>query len=285
MSDSQRLLAALELEPADGGADRYLAMPQSVPWEKAYGGDMVAQALRATQLTVGDDRSAHSLHGYFTGPVSQLEAVDYQVTRVRDGRAFSTRSVAATQAGRTVYIANVSFHVPESGTAPYDSPPPAEPTPVEQVPSSADALAGLDTEADRYWAEGRSFDIRHVDGDVYHEVDGRTPSQRIWIRSFEKLPDDPALHQAALAYACDYTILEPALRVLGVPWSAAGLQTASLDHSMWFHADVRADQWLLYVQDLRAIAGNRAFVAGRFFTPEGVAVASLAQEGLIRAPR
>jgi acyl-CoA thioesterase-2 len=284
MSDSKRFLAAIELTSTNT-PDTFSAMPQSVPWEKAYGGDMVAQALRAAQATVEDERPAHSLHGYFTGPVTALEPVEYEVTRVRDGRAFSTRSIVGVQGGRIVYTAQVSFHTTESGTETYDAPAPASVTRPEELPTSADAVAGFDSDADRYWAEGRSFEMRHVDGAIYHEVADRRPSSRIWVRSFDKLPDDDALHAVALAYVCDYGILESALRQLDVPWSTPGLQTASLDHSMWFHRPIRADEWLLYVQDLRSIAGNRAFIAGRFFTTDGLAVASVAQEGLIRTPR
>jgi len=57
---------------------------------------------------------------------------------------------------------------------------------------------------------------------------------------------------------------------------------ASLDHALWFHRPLRADQWLLYAQDSPAAAGARGFARGSIFTRDGQLVASVAQEGLMR---
>jgi acyl-CoA thioesterase-2 len=153
----------------------------------------------------------------------------------------------------------------------------------ESLPSAADVLADRDDEASRYWAGGRSIDHRHVPGPIYLAVEGEPlPHQAVWLRSFDALPDDENLHRAALAYACDYTILEPALRSLSTPWAQHGLVTASLDHSMWFHRFGRIDEWILYAQELDSLQSNRALNLGRFFTRSGVHLATVAQEGMIR---
>jgi acyl-CoA thioesterase-2 len=57
---------------------------------------------------------------------------------------------------------------------------------------------------------------------------------------------------------------------------------ASLDHAIWFHRDVRADDWLLYAQESPVAAGARGFARGTIFTRSGELVASVAQEGLMR---
>ncbi|HEX6876898.1 MAG TPA: acyl-CoA thioesterase II, partial [Nocardioidaceae bacterium] len=56
----------------------------------------------------------------------------------------------------------------------------------------------------------------------------------------------------------------------------------SLDHTIWFHRPFRADQWLLYDQVSPSASGGRGLAIGRLFTEEGILVATVAQEGLIR---
>ena len=163
----------------------------------------------------------------------------------------------------------------------------------EQVPSSAAYLDGRSggtmTEASRaYWSGGRGFDMRHVPGPVYLEVEGgRAPHQAVWVKPFDPLRpvaglDDAQRDLAALAYVCDFTILEPVLRVLGLAWAEPGLVTASLDHSMWFHRPARLEDWLLYTQDAACAGSGRGLGIGRFFTRDGRHLATVAQEGMIR---
>ena len=130
--------------------------------------------------------------------------------------------------------------------------------------------------------------MRHVPGPVYLRVDGEPqPHQAVWVRPFDGLVDVAGLttqmrDAAALAYVCDYTILEPVLRVLGHPWAQEGLVTASLDHAMWFHRATSIEGWLLYAQEAGTAHSGRGLGLGRFFTREGTHLATVAQEGLIR---
>ena len=114
----------------------------------------------------------------------------------------------------------------------------------------------------QYWASSRPFDMRHVESPVFLSADGEhVAHQAVWLKAIGDLPDDPALHRAALAYASDYTILEPTFRRHGIAWAAPGLKAASLDHAMWWHRPVRVDEWLLYVQEspsAAAAAGSRS---------------------------
>jgi acyl-CoA thioesterase-2 len=282
---SQRFLDAIALEDVEPSVFEraFEARPQYVPWPKAYGGDMVAQALAAAAATVGSDRVVHSTHGYFLRPVDIDVPVRYEVELLRDGRAYSTRTVRALQHGKAVFTAMLSFHT-GAVSAEFQGAFPEVPDP-ETLPSSADALAERDGDAAAYWSHGRSFDMRHVPGPLYVEHDGqRTPHQAVWLRSYDALPDDSQLHRIALAYVCDYTILEPALRALGLHWSSPGLVTASLDHSMWFHRPARLDDWLLYAQEAVSVGSGRALATGRFFDRQGRLVATVAQEGLVLAP-
>lgn len=286
IASSARFLAATRLTETEPRVfDRaFEVIPQYVPWPKAYGGDSVAQAAAAAIATIGDDRELHSLHSSFLRPVEIGAPVRYEVELLRDGRGYSTRHVRGYQNEKPVFITTASFQVPEAGAS-YQPEMPEVPAP-EDLPSSAEYLAandGADPAAADYWSLGRSFDMRHAPGPVYVRVEGeRVPHQGVWVKAFDALPDDENTHRIAVAYVCDYTILEPSLRVLGLDWSSPGLVTASLDHAMWFHGRARADEWLLYAQEAAGAQKGRGLNLGRFFTREGALVATVAQEGMLR---
>jgi acyl-CoA thioesterase II len=287
---AETFLRAIELEAVEPQVhdEAYQAVTQYVPWPKAYGGDMVAQSAAAMMRSVEADRQLHSMHSYFMRPVDIGDAVRYEVERLRDGRGYSTRSVRGYQGGKVVFAAMGSFHVPETGPE-YQAAMPAAVDP-ESLRSAAEALQGIEGDAAAYWSAGRSFDMRHIPGPVYVQVEGETvPQQAVWVKAFDRLPDGldahstANLHRTALAYVCDYTILEPLLRVNGQYWAQPGLTTASLDHSMWFHRDGRADEWVLYAQEAVSGQNNRGLAMGRFFDRNGRLLATVAQEGMIRA--
>jgi acyl-CoA thioesterase-2 len=300
------MLAALDLRPvppADGGDEAYEAVTGPCPWPKAYGGDMVAQAAMAAMRSVDPDRTLHSMHSYFMRPVDIGSPVRYEVERVRDGRGFSTRQVRGIQNGKAAYLCIASFQVPRDGAEIQADAPDEVPAP-EDLPTSAEVLDGVVPGTDRagsataealeYWTAGRSFDMRHVPGPVYLPDGGDRVTgvahpggarhQAVWVRAFGALPDDDLLHRAALAYVCDYTIIEPVLRSLGLAWADPGLVTASLDHAMWFHRPVRADDWLLYAQEAVSLQSARGLSIGRFFDRSGRLVATVAQEALVQPP-
>lgn len=273
----------------------FTATTQPCPWPKAYGGDMVSQALAAAMRTVTDGKSLHSTHSYFLRPVDIGAQVRYEVEILRDGRGYSTRQVRGFQNGKPVYTCLASFAAGEPGGS-FTSTPAAALPAAETLPSTAQLLAGrtggtMTDQSREYWSCGRSFDMRHVPGPVYLEVQGsRVPHQAVWIRPFDALRPVEGLttaqrDTAALAYVCDYTILEPALRVLDTAWAEPGLVTASLDHAVWFHRPVVMGDWLLYAQEALSVESGRGTCLGRFFDRDGVLLATVVQEGLIRTSR
>ena len=296
MTGSAVFTAAVTLKPCEPEhADlAFTAVTQDCPWPKAYGGDLVAAALAAAMRSVTDGKTVHSTHSYFLRPADIGAEVRYEVELLRDGRGYATREVRGYQRGKAVCVALVNFAAGEPGGT-YAADMPAVPDP-ESLPSSADYLAGrsggtMTERSKAYWSGGRSFDMRHVPGPVYLSVEGgAAPHQALWVRPFDPLRPvdgltDDQRDLAALAYVCDYTILEPLLRVLDMPWARPGVVTASLDHAMWFHRPLRTgemDGWLLYVQDAAAADAGRGLGTGRFFTPDGRHVATVAQEGLLR---
>jgi acyl-CoA thioesterase-2 len=57
---------------------------------------------------------------------------------------------------------------------------------------------------------------------------------------------------------------------------------ASLDHCMWFHRVVRADEWLLYDMDSPIALGGRGVARGFLWNQSGQLMTSMVQEGLTR---
>ncbi len=295
LATSAIFTSAITLDPAEPQHFdlAFTAVTQPCPWPKAYGGDLVAAAAAAAMRSVTDGKTLHSMHSYFLRPADIGAQVRYEVELLRDGRGYSTRQVRGYQNGKPLYVCLANFAAGEpSGSfqAEFTS---GLPDP-DQLPSSAEYLAGRSggsmTEVSKaYWSGGRSFDMRHVPGPVYLAVEGeRVPHQAVWIKPFDPLRPvdgltDAQRDLAALAYMCDYTILEPILRVLDLPWAQPGLVTASLDHAMWFHREAPVDDWLLYLQEAVAADSGRGLGTGRFLTRDHRHLATVAQEGMIRA--
>ena len=275
------LLAVLDLRPDDGD-DVFRGDSQPQPGGRVFGGQVLAQSLIAAQRTVDADRPVHSMHAYFLRAGDSTEPITFSVERLRDGRSFSARRVHALQFGRPILSMIASFQFPATGLD-HAEPMPDVPRP-EELPSLAERLTGVDDARVRFWLRHRPLDLRHVEQPLHVEPAEIAREQSVWMRAYGDLPNDPALHAAVLAYASDYTLLEPVLRAHGVTWSLPGLRVASLDHAMWWHRPVRADEWLLYVQASPSASGARGLSLGRIHAVDGMLVASVAQEGMIRVP-
>lgn len=281
------LLAALDL--TDTGArtseDIFTGPSQWMPLGRVFGGQVLAQSLVAAMRTTPDDRIVHSMHGYFLRPGDVRLPITFSVDRIHDGRSFSTRRTQAYQDGNPILSMIASFQIEDEGLE-HQAELPADIPPPESLPSAADALGELDHPVARYWAHERPFDMRHVPGPIFLSVDGpHVAHQAVWIKAVGPLPDDPNLHRAALAYASDYSILESIFRRHGLAWATPGLKAASLDHAMWWHRFGRVDDWMLYLQESPNAIGGRGLSTGRIYDRTGRLLASVAQEGMVRAPR
>lgn len=279
----ESLLRVLDLRPAPGeGEDTFVGESQPMPWGRVYGGQVLAQSLRAAQLTVDASRPVHSLHGYFLRAGNSSEPITFTVERLRDGRSFSARRTHALQFGRPILSMIVSFQEPADGVD-HAEPMPDVPAP-QTLPSVAERFARIS--GGSYWVRQRPIDLRHVEEPLYVDpAKERSTHQSLWMKAVGRLPDDPALHAAVLAYASDYSLLEPILRAHDLAFITPGLKMASLDHAMWWHRPVRADEWLLYTQHSPSAQGSRGLGTGRIYAADGTLACSVAQEGMIRVPR
>jgi acyl-CoA thioesterase II len=278
----RNLLDLLDLEPLEH--DLYRGQNRDIGSGRVYGGQVLAQALIAAGRTVEEGRVAHSLHGYFILPGDLAAPIVYFVDRLRDGRSFSTRRVTAIQHGKAIFNLSASFHHDEEGPE-HQGEMPALPQP-EDLPRELDLIRMI---ADRIpeplrsiYTQERPIDFRPIAPvDPFHPAPAE-PVKHSWLRAAGEMPDDLLQRQAVLAYASDYGLLGAALLPHALSFRQPHVQAATLDHAMWFHRSIPADQWLLYTMESPSAAGARAFTRGSIFTRDGVLVASVAQEGLLR---
>jgi acyl-CoA thioesterase-2 len=286
MSDSalSRLLVLLDLETIEENLFRGLSPPE--PVQRVFGGQVLAQALTAAARTVEAARLCHSLHAYFLRPGDPKVPILYQVDRSRDGASFTARRVVAIQHGAQIFTLAASFQKAEAGFQHQAQMPVV--TGPESLEDDREVLLRQESlpPAARAWvARERPFETRSVLGRGPSGPAGdraaRAAIDHIWLRTRGSVPEDPVLQRALLAFVSDMSLLDTALLPHGKS-IFSNVKVASLDHAMWFHRPFRADEWLLYVQDSPSASGARGFNRGAIYTREGVLVASVAQEGLIR---
>ena len=252
--------------------------------QRVFGGQVAGQALVAASRTVDDPtRTIHSLHAYFLRPGDPAVPILYEVDRIRDGRSFTTRRVVAIQHGQAIFNLAASFQVPEEGLE-HSFVMPSAPDP-ETLPDRRTRLAPFADQLGDLLDRPQAIDTRIADWSIEDRARSLPPHQQVWFRADGDLPDDPLIHTIVLTYASDMTLLDTALLPHGGTWFNPTLFMASLDHAMWFHRPVRADQWLLYSQDTPTATNGRGLARGLVYSQGGQLVASVVQEGLIRVAR
>lgn len=277
----EELLRLIRLEQLEVNLFRGISRDIGTP--RVFGGQVLAQAVLAASQTV-EDRMIHSLHAYFLLPGNPDAPIVYNVEHNRDGRSFSSRRVLAIQNGRPIFNLAASFQVKEEGLEHQFRMP--------EVPGPESLQSGLEISAERLsiapsklrrWCnQFGPFDFRPVDGDVLSHSEPVPPFRKIWFRLRGNPGDDQCTHRALLAYVSDFHLFATAMLPHGISWFNERLIIASLDHAMWFHRDVRVDEWLLYDCDSPITCGGRGLARGSIFNSSGRLVASTAQEGVLR---
>ena len=252
---------------------------------RIFGGQVIAQSLLAAYETV-EERICHSLHCYFIRPGDPRIPILFEVDRSRDGGTFTTRRVIAVQNGKQIFNLAASFQVAEDGfehQAPMPAVRSADDMAAEAEAQKKAVLDGMSEEMRRMMNRPRPIEM--VGRDNYgfgRKPKPSEPKSDTWMRAVAPIGDDARMHQVILAYASDMNLLSTAMRPHGVAWQTPGLQSASLDHAMWFHKASNFNDWHLYTQDSPSASGGRGFVRGAIYGQDGTLVASVAQEGLMR---
>jgi len=245
---------------------------------RVFGGQVAAQALVAAGRTV-DRGHVHSLHSYFLRPGDPESPILYEVDRIRDGRSFATRRVVAIQHGEAIFNLQCSFHGNERGLEHQDSMPQA-PLP-EELAAPGRPLLEPGFMPGGY-PEPYGLEVRFVTGIPWERVG--TPAERgqLWMRAGSDLGDDPLVHAAVVTFGSDLTLVDSILERHGISSGDPAVSGASLDHCMWFHRPLRADDWLFYDYRSPVGAGARGLAQGTMFNRAGEHVVSVIQEGLVR---
>ena len=247
--------------------------------QRTFGGQVAAQSLMAAGRTVSQGR-VHSLHSYFLRPGDPTTPILYEVDRIRDGKSFTTRRVVAIQHGRAIYNMQASFHSDEVSIS-HQVSMPEVPGP-ETIASLADRVQGEFGQIDEWFKRQHPIDQRFIGELPWSKNRSKDPHQRLWIKADGTLPEDPLLHACVVTYASDMSLFDAILKPHSIQWDNGSFMGASLDHCMWFHHDLRADEWLLYDTESPIAYGGRGLARGFLFSRDGELKVSMVQEGLTR---
>lgn len=283
------LIARLSVLPVDGDGACFEGRPIDGFDQRVFGGHLVGQAVLSAAATVGDHRAVCSLHAYFLRTGVAGRGLRYRVIAVRDGRSLSVRAVSVTQDGRELATVQLIFATPAvDEDQAVHVPAPRVPDP-DGLPSlderrrlglPADGIK-LPTRAD-WRTASRPLDIRYVDDHVLSAES--TGARCFWFRADDPGTADQNAHRAILAFASDRSLLPVIAKARGELGDPTEWPVTSVDHALWFHADVRAPQWLLYVQDSPYSGAHSGFARGTIFDADRRPVASVAQHGLLLRP-
>ncbi|RBY85634.1 acyl-CoA thioesterase II [Blastococcus sp. TF02A-30] len=278
------LTAVLELEERE--PDVFVGRTPRTPLQRIFGGQVAGQALMAATRTLPEGRGVHSLHSYFLRPGDPHEEIRYAVERIRDGRTFTTRRVVAWQRRRgedvAIFALTADASAGEEPVAEHALPMPDVPAP-ESLPTLADLVASRGEEARAALTISQAVEQRLLE-DPFDPRPKSYPATKswVWMRVSGRLPEEQSVHDAALTFVSDLTLLSAGLARLGGGWGGKYVGS-SLDHAVWFHRPVRADEWFLYETDSPAASAGRALCTGQIWAADGTHVASVAQQGLIRS--
>ena len=284
MTNVNDLLDLLILEKLS--ETEFNGISKTVGSPNVFGGQVLAQALNAASRTITNKRVLHSMHSYFLETGDLNVPITYNVNIVRDGGSFSVRRVTAHQNNNTIFILSASFHKKESG---YNH--------QMEVKKDMKQPEELLSWTDMYNQFG-DFLPKHVKSfleierpvefkptEIVNPLDRKDlpPFSDVWFKLKGDVSDlDLATKQQVLTYISDYNILVSALNPHASIAHFGNTQTASLDHSMWYFRDFDFNDWLLFSMESPNASNARGFARGNIYTREGILVASVAQEGLMR---
>lgn len=278
---AEALIALLDVEQTGERAFRGPRDP--LTRNRVFGGQVIAQGLGAACRTVKDGRRAHSLHAYFLRPGNDQEPIDYEVVADFEGQSFCNRRVMARQGDRVILTMSASFQRQGEGYHHQDAMPDV-PGP-EELPTDQELAASLEGAMPepflKWLGRPRAIELRRLTTSLVL-AEKSEPRHAMWFRAAAPIGKDALLHRAVLAYASDMALLGTAMMPHGVNWITPGMRVASIDHALWMHRDPDMSDWHLYVTDSPWADEGRGLRRGKIYSRDGILVADVAQEGLMR---
>jgi acyl-CoA thioesterase II len=275
------------LSVVEVGTDVFEGQAPEAYTKRVYGGHTIAQALTAADATVEEGRHIVSLQAYFLTAGDPHRPLRYTVARLRDGRSFSSRAVDVTQDGRLITAWRGLFQDETDISDIEQAPPPEVPDPESLPPlhvrreSEGHVPDGINwPPGHEWWKASRPFDIRYIDFPK-----GREANRCFWFRSRPISSRRQNDHRTILAFASDRSLVAAISHARGELTRGIVTKGSSLDHSMWFHTDVTAGEWLLYVQSSPYSTQRAGIAQGHIYNRGGLMVASVIQQGIRSKPQ
>eukprot|EP01134_Creolimax_fragrantissima_P004693 CFRG4693T1 len=292
----------------------YRSLDKDLLWQPPgskgmYGGQIIGQAVVAAKETIHEDMGGkppelHSMHAYFLKPGNPKQAVLFTVQPLLEGKSFQSVSVVASQDGIPILHVQASFHHREESPLYFHKPLPLDVPPPESLPPVSILLKEAMNDESvplkmrlfiKNALESRfPLDVRHVGTTpesfrrsirtkLRDATEQRPPKSQVWMRALGDVGDDPNMHKCVAAWASDWNLGVMPLRTLGSSFlSPEVTMCCSLDHSMWFNGDFRADEWMLYDLESQQFSGGRGVSTGRIYDRDGNMKIHVTQEALIR---
>jgi acyl-CoA thioesterase-2 len=279
-ADLDELLAILDLRQVDD--DTYVGSHPSKNPVRTFGGQMMAQSLIAASRSLEHVLPPSALSVHFIAGGDPEKDLEFHIARLRDERRFANRRVDVMQDGVLLTSAMVSY-LAGGRSLEHGIEPPELPDPLT-VPPVDDLLRGYEDVVPHFVNALRPIDWRYTNDPtwVMRSKGEKLTYNRVWMKAQGQMPDDPALHAAALAYASDTTVLDSIITTHGLSWGFDRIFAVTTNHSVWFHRPVRFDEWVLYSTSSPVAADSRGLGTGHFFDRSGQLLATVVHEGIVK---
>lgn len=279
-TDFEQLLAILDLESVDDTTFTG-SHPTKAP-TRTYGGQLLAQSVVASGRTVTSKLPLASLTATFINGGDTKADIEYRVSNLRDERRFANRRVDAVQDGNLLASVMVSYLSGGPGLEHgVDAPEVAAP---ETRPPIEELLHGYEKTVPGFVNALRPIEWRYTNDPAWimRRKGADLPYNRVWMKAGGTMPDDPLLHTAALVYSSDTTILDSIITTHGLSWGFDRIFAVTVNHSVWFHRQVDFDDWVLFSTTSPVAVDSRGLGMGHFFNRDGVVIATVVQEGVVK---
>lgn len=279
-SDLDELLAILELSPI--GDDVFVGRhPRKNPI-RTFGGQLMAQAFMAATRTLDHDLPPTALSAHFIAGGDPTADIEFHVVRLRDERRFANRRVDAMQGDTLLATALLSYLSGGKGLEhSFIAPDVPEP---HTLPTIDEVLVGYEKVVPGFVNALRPIEWRYANDPawVMRDKGERLDRNRVWLKAAGDMPQDQALHTAAMIYSSDTTVLDSIITTHGLSWGWDRIFAVTINHSVWFHRPVDFSEWVLYSTTSPVAAESRGLGMGHFFDRAGRVVATVAQEGIVK---
>jgi acyl-CoA thioesterase-2 len=279
-TDLNELLAILELRRVDD--DTFTGAHPSKNPVRTFGGQMMAQAFVAASRTLRHELPPSALSMHFVAGGDPSKDLEFHIVRLRDERRFANRRVDVVQDGVLLASALVS-HLSGGRGLEHDVEAPDVPDPLS-LPKISELLRGYEETVPHFVNALRPIEWRYTNDPawVMRDKGERLDHNRVWMTAEGPMPDDPVLHNAALVYSSDTTVLDSIITTHGLSWGHDRIFAVTINHSVWFHRPVDFGDWLLYATTSPVASDSRGLGTGHFFDSAGQLLATVTQEGIVK---